>query len=243
MHARAARIPKERIMTEVQVPGGQLLRLVLVRLVLGLAGLMAIFFLPAGTLGYWEAWVWLAVVFVPMLGALAYLWKNDRALLERRMRVREQEPAQSLFIKLSWIWFLLTFLIPGFDHRFGWSDVPHALVIAGAILVLLGYCMFFLVMRENTYASRVVEVEQGQKVIDTGPYSLVRHPMYLAAIIMYGFTPLALGSYWALLPSLLTFPPLLVLRIVNEEQVLRRELPAYEAYMQKVRYRLVPGVW
>lgn len=230
-------------MTQTQVPGGQLLRLVVVRLVLGLAGFMAIFFLPAGTLRYWEAWVWLAVVFLPMLGTLVYLWNNDRALLERRMRIREQERAQSLFIKLSWIWFLITFLIPGFDHRFGWSDVPHALVIAGAVVVLLGYSMFFLVMRENSYASRVVEVEEGQKVIDTGPYALVRHPMYLAAIIMYGFTPLALGSYWALLPSLLIFPPLLVLRIVNEEHVLLRELPAYEAYVRKVKYRLIPGVW
>ena len=220
----------------------QLLKIVLLRFGLGFAGLALIFFLPAGTFNFWEAWAWLLIVIIPMLGILVYLLKNDPALLERRMRTREREKEQSLLIKLSYVWFLLAFLLPGFDHRFGWSHVPTEIVIASEVIVLAGYCMFILVMLENSYASRVVEVEAGQTVISSGPYSIVRHPMYLSAIIMWAFTPLALGSYWAILPALLILP-ILVARILNEEQVLVRDLPGYPEYVQQVKHRLVPGVW
>ncbi len=208
----------------------------------GFLVLCAILFLPAGTLRYWQAWVWMGVLMVPMLGVLVYLLRNDPALLERRMRTREKEREQSLLMKFSYLWFLLTFLVPGFDFRFGWSHVPHALVIAADVLVFLGYYLFIRVMKENTYASRVVEVEQGQKVISTGPYALVRHPMYLAVVVMYAFTPLALASYWALIPDLLIVPVLFG-RIRNEEQVLTRELSGYAEYTQRTRFRLFPGVW
>jgi len=230
-------------MTDTKMPRAQLLKLVATRFLLGFAGLAAMFFIPAGTLRYWQAWVWWAVLIIPMLGVLVYLLRKDPALLERRMRMREREKEQSLMIKLSWIWFAVSFLIPGLDHRFGWSRVPTEIVIASDVLVFLGYCMFIMVLRENSYASRVVEVEKGQKVIDTGPYALVRHPLYLSAIILYAFTPLALGSYWALLPIWLIIPLLTIMRIPNEEQVLRRDLPGYEEYMQKVKYRVLPGVW
>jgi protein-S-isoprenylcysteine O-methyltransferase Ste14 len=133
-------------------------------------------------------------------------------------------------------------LLPGFDRRFGWSDVPVALVIAADVLVFAGYALFFLVLRENSYASRVVEVTEGQKVISSGPYALVRHPMYLGAMTMYVFSPLALGSYVALIPAVLIIP-ILVARIRNEEQVLAQELPGYTEYMQRTRFRVVPGVW
>ena len=230
-------------MTETAMPPAQLLKLVGIRFGLGFLGLAAIFFIPAGTIRYWEAWVWLAVMILPMLGALLYMWKNDRALIERRMRTRETEKQQSLLIKLSWFWFAIAFLFPGFDRRFGWSHVPTNVVIASDVLVFLGYCMLIMVFRENSYASRVVEVEKGQKVIDTGPYAIVRHPFYLGSIILYAFTPPALGSYWGLLPMLLIIPLLTFMRIPNEEQVLLRDLPGYAEYMQKVKYRILPGVW
>lgn len=220
----------------------QLIKIVSTRLVAGFAGLVVVFFLPAGTLNYWEAWVWLALLLLLMLGAMVYFLKYDPALLERRMRIREKEREQSLIIKLSWVWFLLSFLLPGFDHRFGWSEVPLAVVLAADVLVFTGYCLFILVLKENSYASRVVEVEQGQKVISSGPYALVRHPLYAASTVLYAFTPLALGSYWAVLPALLIIP-LLVARIRNEEQVLVKGLAGYADYMQKVKYRLLPGVW
>jgi protein-S-isoprenylcysteine O-methyltransferase Ste14 len=202
----------------------------------------AIFFLPAGTFNYWEGWVYIAVLFVPVIFVLLYLLKHDPALLERRMRTRETEAPQRLVILLSFVWFLLVFLIPGLDHRFGWSNMPAGVVIAADLLVLLGYLWVFLVFKENSYASRVVEVSQEQKVIRSGPYAIVRHPMYLGVIVMYVFTPLALGSYWAIIPAPLIIP-ILVIRILNEEELLLRELKGYGEYMQHTRYRLIPGVW
>ncbi len=145
-------------------------------------------------------------------------------------------------IGFSWIYFLLAFVIPGFDYRFGWSDVPVAVVLASAVMVLLGYAMIIWVFRTNRYASRVVEVAEDQPVIDTGPYAIVRHPMYVGSVVLYTFSPLVLGSWWALLPALMIIP-ILVARIKNEEVVLLKGLKGYAEYRQKVRYRLVPGVW
>jgi protein-S-isoprenylcysteine O-methyltransferase Ste14 len=230
-------------MTEAAMTRGQLVRLVLVRLLIAVAALLAILFIPAGTIRYWQAWAWLGVLIIPMLMVGTYLLFKDPELLERRMHTREREQTQSLMVRLSLIWFLLAFLIPGLDRRFGWSRVPTEVVVASLVLVFLGYCMIIMVLRENSYASRVVEVEKGQTVIDTGPYAVVRHPMYLATMILYAFTPTALGSYWALLPMWLIIPILTVLRIPNEEEVLKRDLPGYEEYMQKVKYRILPGVW
>ena len=229
-------------MNEPMLSRGALVRTVLVRFGGAFLVLCAMFFLPAGTLAYWEAWAWMAVLFIPMVGVLAYLVRHDPALLERRMRTREPEKEQSLLIKLSLLWFAITFLLPGFDRRFGWSHVSLALVIAADVLVFLGYCIFIWVVRENTYASRVVEVEQGQEVIASGPYSIVRHPMYVGVLLMYVCTPLALGSFWALIPDLLIIP-FIIARIRNEERVLQRDLAGYSQYMQITRFRLLPGVW
>ena len=137
---------------------------------------------------------------------------------------------------------LVTFLIPGLDHRFGWSSVPAPLVIVSALMVLAGYVFVFFTLRENRFASRTIRVEEGQTVITTGPYAWVRHPMYLGALAMFFFSPLALGSYWALLPAAVT-PLILVLRIRDEEVMLRAALPAYDAYAVRTPYRLIPGVW
>ena len=158
------------------------------------------------------------------------------------MRMREREREQRLIIKVAYLWFLLAFILPGLDWRWGWSAVPTWLVIVADMLVLAGYGIFLLVLRENRYASRTVQVEQGQRVISSGPYAIVRHPMYIGSMLMYLASPLALGSYWAMLPALLIIP-ILVARIINEEKVLLRELPGYEEYTRKTVYRLVPGIW
>lgn len=230
-------------MTDLHLSRAQLLKTVFLRFGLGLVALAAIFFIPAGTLSYWQAWAWMGVLIIPMFGILIYLMRNDPALLERRMRTRETEKPQTLMVKLSLLWFGLAYLIPGLDRRFGWSHVPVWLVAISLLLVLAGYLYIFVVFRENSYASRVVEVSKGQKVIDTGPYAFVRHPMYLGSVILYAFSPLALGSFVAVLPMWLIIPILTILRIPNEEEVLKRELPGYAEYMQKVKYRLFPGIW
>jgi len=229
-------------MSNNQLPQGELIKMVSARLLVVIPLLLAMFFLPAGTFAYWEAWVYLTVLLIPMFLVLIYLLKNDPELLARRMRMREKETEQKLITKFSYVYFLLAFLLPGFDKRFEWSNVPVAVVIVADILVLLGYGVFFLVLRENRYASRIIEVEQEQKVISSGPYAIVRHPMYLGVSLMYILSPLALGSYWAMIPSLLIIP-LLVARIRNEESVLGRELKGYQEYMQKTKYRLIPGIW
>lgn len=220
----------------------ELVKVVAMRLVVAIPFLFAILFLPAGTFAYWEAWVYLGILLIPMLLVLVYLLKNEPELLERRMRLREKQTEQKRVVKLSLVYFLVVFLLPGLDYRFGWSDVAVIVVLAADVLVLLGYGLIFLVFKENRYASRIIEVEKEQTVITTGPYSVVRHPMYLGVCVMYIFSPLALGSYWAMLPALLIIP-LLAARIRNEESVLGMELKGYLGYMQQTHYRLVPGIW
>jgi protein-S-isoprenylcysteine O-methyltransferase Ste14 len=227
---------------EKQLTKAQLLGLVFTRLIMGVPALLVLFFLPAGTWNYWEAWLYLAVLFIPMSFILIYLLFKAPELLERRMRMREQQTQQKRIIQVSLIYFLLAFALPGFDRRYSWSDVPLGVVIAADLLFLLGYGLFFLVLRENNYASRTVQVEQDQQVISSGPYRRIRHPMYLASILMYVFSPLALGSYWAVIPAVLIIP-ILVARIRNEESLLAKELKGYTDYMQRTPYRLLPGVW
>jgi protein-S-isoprenylcysteine O-methyltransferase Ste14 len=229
-------------MTDTRPSTSQLLKLVFSRLFAGFGLLVAMLFLSAGTFAYWEAWAYLAVLLVPMSLVLVYLLNNAPELLERRMRLKEKEPAQKLILTVAFFCFMFAFLLPGFDQRFGWSRVPAVVVIVADILVLLGYGIVFLVFRENHYASRIIEVEPGQKVISSGPYALIRHPMYLGESLMFIFSPLALGSYWAMIPAAgIAF--LLVARIRNEESVMIRELKGYPEYMKKTVYRLIPGVW
>jgi protein-S-isoprenylcysteine O-methyltransferase Ste14 len=213
------------------------LRIIFLPLVLGL-----IFFLPAGTLHYWQAWLYLIMVLIPMSCVFAYFIKKDPELLERRMKAREKERRQKTIIGLSSLVFIGLYLLPGFDHRCGWSSVPVIVVIAVDMIILAGYGLFVRVLIENRYASRIVEVAEEQTVITTGPYAVVRHPMYVAVGIIYILSPLALGSYWAVLPALCVIF-VLVARIVNEEKVLLRDLSGYREYMERVRYRLIPGVW
>jgi protein-S-isoprenylcysteine O-methyltransferase Ste14 len=205
-----------------------------------LLGLM--FFLSAGTIGYWEAWVYLGLLAGGTSLAFLRLYRTDLELLERRMRLREKEPVQRRIMALSTPLFLIVLLLPGFDERFGWSHVPAPAVVAADLLVLAAYYAFLLVLKENRYASRIIEIDQGQTVVTTGPYRIVRHPMYAAVLVLYLATPIALGSLWALAPMLLVVP-VIVARLLDEERLLRSGLEGYSAYMARTRARLIPGVW
>lgn len=199
-------------------------------------------FLPAGSFRYWEAWIYSVALFIPMIITMYYLIKNDPELLSRRLRLEEKEEKQKIIVRLFRLPFILGFLIPGFDYRYNWSEISTILVIISNVMVFLGYLWVFLVFRENSYTSRIVEVEKDQKVISTGPYSIIRHPMYLGMSIMFLFTPLALGSWWAL-TVFIFLPVVLIYRIFNEESVLQKNLPGYKEYCQKTRYRLIPFIW
>lgn len=203
---------------------------------------LLVLFLPAGTPAYWQAWMYLLSLLIPAGLVLSYFYRNAPDFLERRMNFKERSQTQKRIVGIGDLIILLVFLLPGFDRRWGWSQVPAGLSIAAQAGVLLGYALIIRVFLENRYASRVVEVTDEQKVISSGPYAVVRHPMYTATILFYGLTPLALGSYWAMIPAAL-FIPVLVLRILDEEALLRRELPGYSEYTRKVRYRLIPWVW
>lgn len=199
-------------------------------------------FLPAGTLQYWQAWVYLGVLFIPVIFVTNYFMRRDPGLLERRMKAREKHEPQKKIQAFGGIIFFLGFLVPGLDYRFGWSFVPVPLVLAADAVVVLGYLIVFLVFRENSYTSRIIDVEKGQRVVTTGPYAIIRHPMYLGVTLMFVATPVALGSLVAV-PVFLLMPVFLIFRIRNEEEVLSRELPGYADYCQRVKYRLIPWVW
>ena len=199
-------------------------------------------FLPAGSLKFWEAWIYAVAIFIPMIMTLSYLVKNDPALLQRRFKIKEKEKNQKRIVRLFRLPFILGFLLPGFDYRYNWSEVPIVLVLIANVMVVLGYFLVFLVFKANSYTSRIIEVEKDQQVISTGPYSIVRHPMYAGMIIMFLFTPLALGSWWTLLVFIF-LPLVLIFRIIDEEKTLTNDLPGYKEYCQNIKYRLIPYVW
>jgi protein-S-isoprenylcysteine O-methyltransferase Ste14 len=207
--------------------------------------LAALLFIPAGTLRYWQAWVFLAVFSAWVLAITVYLMRKDPKLLERRINAgpaAEQEPSQKIIQALASLSFIAIFIVSALDHRFGWSAVPLYAIALGDLLVALGFYFVFLVLRENTYAAGTIEVEPGQDVISTGPYALVRHPMYGGALIMLLGIPLALGSWWGLF-TIIPMVIVLVWRIIDEEVFLVKNLPGYAEYRDRVRHRLVPLIW
>ena len=205
----------------------------------------ALLFLTAGTLHYWEAWLFLAVYFAASIAVTLYLIKNDPALLARRMSggpFAEKERAQRIIMSLASVGFIALVLVPPLDRRFGWSHLPVWAVLAGDLVMLLGWLGIFSVLRENSFASATIESSADQRVISTGPYAWVRHPMYATALVMLlGVSP-ALGSWWGV-PVLVATAPALIWRLIDEERFLVRNLPGYEEYRERVRYRLLPFVW
>lgn len=202
----------------------------------------AFLFLPAWTLNYPHAYLLLTILFVPMLAVGIILYIQNPELLKKRLDGKEKQATQKRVVSLSALMFPLGFVISALDFRFGWSAVSPWIVIGASVLFLLGYLMYAEVMRENAYLSRTVEVQQGQKVISSGLYGVVRHPMYLATLLMFLPIPLILGSLWGLIPFA-AYPVIIVVRILNEEKVLSGELEGYIEYKSKVKYRLIPFVW
>jgi len=202
-------------------------------------------FIPAGTFHYWQAWAYLAIFAAASGLTTTYLIRRDPALLERRMRggpMAEKRPAQKIIMMVTSIGFIVLLVIPALDHRFAWSAVPLGVVVAGDMLVGIGFYLISLVYRENTFTSATIELAENQKVISTGPYSIVRHPMYASASLYLIGTPLALGSYWGLVP-ITAMIPFLIWRLFDEERFLAKNLPGYDEYQRRVRHRLVPFVW
>jgi protein-S-isoprenylcysteine O-methyltransferase Ste14 len=213
--------------------------------VIGTIVLLALLFIPAGTLKYWQGWAYVAVAIIASAAYTVYLTKHDPALLKRRTEAgisHEKEPAQKVIIFCLFAAFIALIVLPPIDFRFGWSSVPWYASVVGDVLVIASFYVFYLVSKVNTYAAANVRVEEGQTVISTGMYGFVRHPMYFGALLLIVGTPLALGSWWSLLLAPL-FLPILYFRIANEEKVLLRDLPGYAEYRQKVRYRLIPGLF
>lgn len=214
----------------------------LTKLLLGAGLLGVLIFLPAGTIEYFGGWLFMGVLFVPMFIMGVVMLIKSPELLKKRLDGREKRSEQKGIVKLSGLMFLVGFILSALDFRFGWSDVPLWAMIAAAVLFLVGYGLYAEVLRENAYLSRTIEVQEGQRVISTGLYGVVRHPMYLATMFMFMPLPLILGSFWGLIPFAL-YPIVIIARITDEEKLLENELVGYKEYKNKVRYRMIPFVW
>lgn len=199
-------------------------------------------FLPAGTLQFAYGWLLVGLLFVPMLIAGLVMLLKAPALLKKRLDNKEKQATQKGVVALSGLMFVVGFVVAGLDYRFGWSTIPSWVVIAASVLFLVGYALYAQVMRENAYLSRTVKVEQGQKVVDTGLYGIVRHPMYMATILLFLMMPLVLGSWYALI-AFAFYPAIIIVRLKDEEDLLTKQLPGYAEYKQKVKYRIIPFIW
>ena len=214
----------------------------LIKFLIGLLLVALLIFLPAGTILYPGGLLFLCLLFVPMLLMGIVMLARARDLLAKRLDAKEKQAAQKGVQSLAGLVFMAGFVLAGLDFRFGWSDMPLPVVIAASVIFLIGYALYAEVMRENAYLSRTVKVEEGQTVISTGLYGIVRHPMYLASVLMFLSIPLVMGSWYALIPFAF-YPVLMVVRILDEEKLLSAELSGYEAYKRKVKYRMIPFIW
>ena len=214
----------------------------LIKFLIGLLLVGLLIFLPAGTLAYPGGILFLCLLFIPMLVMGIVMLARARNLLAKRLDAKEKQAAQKGVQSLAGLVFMAGFVLAGLDFRFNWSNVPLPAVIAASVIFLLGYGLYAEVMRENAYLSRTVKVEEGQTVVSTGLYGIVRHPMYLASVLMFLSIPLVMGSWYALIPFAF-YPVLMVVRILDEEKLLTAELSGYEEYKRKVKYRMIPFVW
>ncbi len=221
---------------------GGLLKEALIKIIAGIVLMGVLLFLPAGTIRWQEGWLLMIILFVPMFlaGLLMYFKAPD--LLRSRLKAKETQSEQKDVIRYSGLMFLLAFIVAGLNYRFGWITMPRAIVWIGAVIFLLAYCLFGEVLRENQYLSRTIEVRDGQTVVDTGLYGIVRHPMYTATVLLFLSMPLVLNSLISFI-IMLAYIPIIVKRIRNEEEVLETELKGYREYKQKVKYRLIPYIW
>ncbi len=208
----------------------------------GLVLVGALLFLPPGGFGYLNAWLFIGLLFIPMLLLGVVLLIKAPSLLDKRLNARETDRSQKGVVAVSGLLFLAGFLVAGWDHRFGWSSVPPWVVAVASVILLASYALYAEVMRENAYLSRTVEVQEGQHVVDTGLYGIVRHPMYAVTVWLFLSIPVVLGSWWSLL-CFLPYIAVIVIRIRHEEALLEAELDGYAAYKARVKYRLLPFVW
>lgn len=220
----------------------ELFRQAVLKFTLGFILVGVLIFVPAGTLHYWNGLIFMGVLFIPMFCAGIMLMIKNPELLRKRLNAREKQMEQNIVLKLSGLMFIVGFVVCGLDFRFGWLALSQGVVIGAVILFLLAYLMLAEVIRENTYLSRTIEIQENQKVIDTGLYGVVRHPMYSATVILFLAMPLILGSLFGFI-IFLTYPLIIAKRIRNEEAVLEEGLDGYREYKEKVKYRLIPFVW
>ena len=199
-------------------------------------------FLPAGTLAFAKGWLLMGLLFGPMFSAGLVMLAKSPEFLAKRLDVKEKRSAQQGVVKLSGLMFIAGFVVAGLDFRFGWSNMPQAVTVVASVLFLLAYLLYAEVMRENAYLSRTIKVEEGQTVVSTGLYGIVRHPMYMATLRLFLVMPLVLGSWWALIPFAF-YPAIIISRLKDEEVLLTRELAGYAEYKEKVRYRIIPFIW
>ena len=199
-------------------------------------------FLPAGTLVFAKGWLFMGLLFGPMFAAGLVMLAKSPEFLAKRLDVKEKRSAQQGVVKLSGLMFIAGFVVAGLDFRFGWSVMPRAVTVVAAVLFLLAYLLYAEVMRENAYLSRTIKVEEGQTLVSTGLYGIVRHPMYMATLLLFMVMPLVLGSWWALIPFAF-YPAIIISRLKDEEELLTRELAGYIAYKEKVKYRIIPFIW
>lgn len=220
----------------------KLLANALTKYLCGLLLVGLLIFLPAGTLSYTYGWLLVGLLFGPMLIAGFVMLFKSPEFLKKRLDAKEKQATQKGVVALSGLMFIAGFLVAGLDFRFGWSYMPAWVVITASALFLVAYALYAEVMRENAYLSRTIKVEQGQTVVDTGLYGIVRHPMYAVTILLFLMIPLVLGSWYALI-AFVFYPAIIIVRLKDEEALLTRELPGYEAYKRKVKYRLIPFIW
>lgn len=214
----------------------------LIKYLAGLILMAVLIFVPAGSFSFMNGWLLLALLFVPMLFLGIFLYVKAPELLKKRLNAKEKQSGQKWVVALSGLLFLASFIVAGLDHRFGWTSIPKIYVGAAAVVLLLSYMLYAEVMKENAYLSRTIEVQEGQKVIDTGLYGIVRHPMYTATVMLFLCMPVVLGSLFSLM-IMLFYPVLIIVRIVQEEKYLEEHLEGYYEYELKVRYRLLPHFW
>lgn len=214
----------------------------IIKFFLGILLVGLLVFLPAGTFRYFQGWLFMGILFVPMFVAGLVMMVKNPGLLESRLNAKEKQADQNLVVKLSGLMFLAGFIVAGLDFRFGWLTLPKGVSIGAAVVFLIAYVLYAEVLRENTYLSRTIEVQENQKVIDTGLYGIVRHPMYFATVLLFLTMPLVLGSLISFVIFLM-YPFIIAKRIKGEEQFLEQELPGYKEYKEKVKYRMLPFIW